>query len=69
MVRGERLPNALLKEARLHLVPLEREVERYPSMQKEKRTMRNNCSRGMRRASSLVQIPITEIKHVDRQHI
>jgi hypothetical protein len=30
MVRGERLPSALLKEALPHLVPLEREVERYP---------------------------------------
>jgi hypothetical protein len=47
MVRGERLPSALLKEALPHLVPLERVVERYPSMEKEKRTMRNNCSRSI----------------------
>jgi hypothetical protein len=70
MVRGERSPSALLREALLHPVPLEREVERYPPMQKEKTTMRDNCSRRMHEASCVVQIPIAEIiKHVERQHI
>ena len=64
------MPSALLKEVLLHPVPLEREVERYLSMQIKKKTMRNSRWRKMHRASCVVQIPITEIiKHVERQHI
>jgi len=67
MARGERLPSALLKEALLPLVPLEREVERYPSIQEEQRTVnQEECTEH----HAFVQIPITEItKRVDRQHI
>jgi hypothetical protein len=69
MVREERLHSVLLREALLHLVPLEREVERYPAVQKEKRTTNDSCSPKVHRACVL-NIPIAEnIKRVDRQHI
>jgi hypothetical protein len=69
MVRGERLHSVLLREALHPLVPLEREVERYPAVQKEKRTTKDSRSPEMHRVCVL-DIPVAEnIKHVDRQHI
>lgn len=71
MVRGERLPSALLKEALLHPAPLEREVEETPNRtRREENSEGQSLKRDAQSIDCVVQIPITEIiKPVDRQHI
>jgi hypothetical protein len=72
MVRGERSPSALLREVLLHPVPLEREVEKYLPIlkQREEDTKGQPQEEHAESISCVVQIPITEItKRVNRQHL